>query len=239
MKRWAAVTVLLYVAILALLALPLGVVAFDKFLDFDLESAFDLWSNPGLWIWLAFAGLAQAALLVVPVRAQSKRPLTRKAIIWPVLAGLAMLLLMVAGMSLVAWETVLRIHDATDSSFEAKVIIICASFLVLALIWLSWAILFGFYCGRNEPRTVVSRLVRMLLAGSILELLVSVPAHVYARSKDDCCGGMGTVWGLAAGISVMLFAFGPTVFVLFARRVRSIRPNAPAKDPEGGGDKSC
>jgi hypothetical protein len=84
--------------------------------------------------------------------------------------------------------------------------------------------------------------VRLLIAGSILELLVAVPTHVYSRAKDHCCGGYATIWGIGVGISVMLFAFGPGVFFLFVRRwasVRSARLNAPLPpdgDPQSPGD---
>ena len=101
----------------------------------------------------------------------------------------------------------------------------------VAALWFFWTLAFGFYAGRIEPQGLTRRIVHWLLAGSILELLVAIPAHVYARSKDQCCGGLWTVWGLGAGIAVMLFAFGPCVFLLFTRRLRSIQSKTkPALD---------
>jgi hypothetical protein len=61
-----------------------------------------------------------------------------------------------------------------------------------------------------------------VLAGSVAELLVAVPCHVYARDKDYCCAGFSTFAGLATGLAVMLFAFGPGVFFLFAARVKRL-----------------
>jgi hypothetical protein len=70
----------------------------------------------------------------------------------------------------------------------------------------------------------MSRITRFLIAGSILELLIAVPAHIIARCKDYCCAGFLSFIGLACGTAVMLFAFGPAVFMLLARRVQSLKP---------------
>ena len=102
---------------------------------------------------------------------------------------------------------------------------------IVGAFWLVWALLLGFYCGGREPKTMMQRIVRFMVAGSILELLVAVPTHIIARSRSYCCAGYLTFWGLATGLSVMLFAFGPAVFVMFARRYQAIKPPA-ADKPE-------
>jgi hypothetical protein len=73
------------------------------------------------------------------------------------------------------------------------------------------------------------RLTAWLLRGSILELLVAVPAHVIVRQREDCCAPAATFWGLATGLTVMLMSFGPGVFFLFAARMRRLKPKAQAR----------
>lgn len=216
MKRWALLTVGLYMLILLVLAAPvicmcfvdefhltpgsgpslmdvltgIYVTAFDAVLrEDDSDRLARILISP--WTWALVMGLAQAALLVVPVRVESRRPVTKRWLIWPALAALIMLLLLAGGM--------------------------------LAAVWIAWVIIFGFYTVRGGRANFMTRLARSLIAGSILELLVAVPAHVLARARHYCCAGFGTFWGIAAGISVMLFAFGPAVFVLFARRYGGLR----------------
>jgi hypothetical protein len=214
----------LYGVILAVIALPLWWVAFgDRRVD-----AGEFFALGPLWIWIGGMVLAQAALLVIPVRIATRRPITKRSLLWPLLIGLLMLLILAAGMSLVAYETVHHLTSQSGTSGQGGLDTTTAmviAFVAVGVIWLLWGFLFAYYCGGREPRVLMSRVTRFLVAGSVLELLVAVPAHVYARHKDDCCGGMYTVWGLAAGVSVMLFAFGPAIFVLFARRVQSLRPN--------------
>jgi len=75
-----------------------------------------------------------------------------------------------------------------------------------------------------EPDDLVSRQCRCLLKGSVLELLIAVPTHIVARYRDYCCAGFMTFIGLTMGVSVMLFAYGPAVFFLFAERWKRLHP---------------
>lgn len=211
MRRWALVTIALYGAILAVLVAPVTLAAFQSKSMVGLALSF--WP---VWAFLGMMVLAQIALLVVPVRMANDRSVSHLSLLWTLAAAFLMLLVLLAGMVFVASET-LGHWDADSTTYG---IVLCT----IGAIWLLWALVFGFYTGGREPRTMMSRLARFLIAGSVLELLVAIPAHVYARSKDSCCGGFQTVWGLAAGIAVMIFAFGPAVFTLFARRLGSIRP---------------
>jgi hypothetical protein len=236
MKRWALLTVGLYMLILLLLAGPLVWLSFvgesPGWLEtilmvygaafaaiFGKEGPPDRWAIILLspWMWALVMGLAQAALLVVPVRVESRKPVTTRWLIWPALAALAMLLLLTGTMLIVAMETAANTPVLKDPPIMLG--IACG----VGGVWSIWAFLFGFYTVRGGRAKFMTRLAHSLIAGSILELLVAVPAHVLARTRNYCCAGFGTFWGIAAGISVMLFAFGPAVFVLFARRYAGLR----------------
>jgi hypothetical protein len=65
---------------------------------------------------------------------------------------------------------------------------------------------------------VISRQCRHLLKGSVLELLIAVPTHVVARSRDYCCAGYSTFIGITLGLAVLLLSYGPGVFFLFVER---------------------
>jgi hypothetical protein len=92
------------------------------------------------------------------------------------------------------------------------------------LLWGVWAVLFYRSSRGANPPDVISRQCRLLLRGSILELLIAVPTHIVARSRDYCCAGAMTFVGLTLGISVMLFSYGPAVFFLYAERWRRLHP---------------
>ncbi len=214
MKRWALITVVLYATILTILAGPVILLAFWS--EVDSEEILAVYTYWPLWVWVGTMALAQAALLVVPVRIAGGRPVTRRWAFWPFLAAFFLLLVMVGAMYLAVYETM---EETSDLDSTVKIIVVS----VVGFVWLLWAFLFGFYTGGREPKTCMSRIVKFLIAGSILELLVAVPTHIVARVRGYCSAGIFTFWGLAAGISVMLFAFGPAVFVLFVRRWASVR----------------
>src|SRR5262249_2674901 len=51
-------------------------------------------------------------------------------------------------------------------------------------LWLAWTVVFYLYF--RNPDAQISRFTSWLLKGSVLELLIAVPAHVITRRRDDC-----------------------------------------------------
>jgi len=94
--------------------------------------------------------------------------------------------------------------------------------IAAASVWLIWGIVFSFVVQARGAADVGMKLHHWLIAGSILELLIAVPAHIVVRRRDECCAGMATGFGICAGIVVMMVAFGPSVVILYWRRARSI-----------------
>jgi hypothetical protein len=99
-----------------------------------------------------------------------------------------------------------------------------SSTAIALLIWIGWTILFYQMSRRDKPETIILKQCRLLLKGSILELLIAVPTHIIVRSRDYCCAGMMTFLGIAVGVPVMLFSFGPSIYFLFVDRWHSLRP---------------
>lgn len=218
MNRWAWLVALLYVVVVALLTAPVLVVSFlPKSLNTlsDLAEIFASWQY---WLLLAAMFVSQYALLRVPVRVASRRPVTRGAL-WPTIlaAGLMFGCLVAAGVCAVIEFAV---SDVPGQGFVIAL-------LLGMLSWAGWAAVFHRTARPADPSAFVSRQTGALIKGSMLELLVAVPAHIVARHRDYCCAGIMTFIGLATGLSVMLFAFGPAVFLLFVQRWRRLHPGAP------------
>lgn len=87
--------------------------------------------------------------------------------------------------------------------------------LIPVILWCFWSVIFWFYWRRSDYYTWVGRVIRGLIAGSALELFVAVP--IYATRQDDCYCARGSYAGLIFGATVLLWAFGPGVFLLFVR----------------------
>ena len=222
MRRWALVVIFLYILVLAVVSAAIAVLAVDG-VPADVACII-------VPIWVVVMALCQAGLLVVPLRVHSRRPVTKRHLLWPVLVAVFSCLLMAVGMFLAVWETIA--HFGLEGWQVQEQLFWWG--LAVGTIWIAWAFVFGFYTGGREPATFMRRTTRFLVAGSILELLVAVPTHVIARAKDYCCAGWMTVWGLGLGAAVMLFAFGPGVLGLFIRRWQATRPPAPAEPMRRG-----
>ncbi|HEV7926730.1 MAG TPA: hypothetical protein VGR14_15330 [Verrucomicrobiae bacterium] len=235
MKRWAVIVAVLYALMLGVLSLPVVLAAFaplkkDSFpnaggegLQAATNIAAGLYGDWHWWLWLAVMGLAQAAMLAVPVRLASRRPTTRRPLALTVLASGLMMGALVTGGIFSLCEFAFG-DQSLDKSNDSLIPLLPLGMGVLA--WCGWAMIFFRLSRTAEPRDFVSRLCRSLLKGSILELLIAVPTHIVARCRDYCCAGFMTFIGLTLGISVMLFSFGPGVFFLFVARWRRLHPDA-------------
>jgi hypothetical protein len=215
MKRWAVLVVLLYFLILVALTAPLIFVAFYplKVASASLGpfSEWPYWA--GLGVFLA----AQAMMLLVPVDLSLVRPKAQRSVLWPILASGLMMGVLGTGVA-VSINEFIRKENADSTSAALP-------WGVLLGLWALWTVVF-YRINRDAPAMdVVTRQCRYLLKGSILELLVAVPTHVVARMRDYCCAGFWTFLGIAFGVAVMLFSFGPGVFFLFAARWKRLHPS--------------
>jgi hypothetical protein len=217
MKRWALIVAGLYFLILVALTLPVVMVAFVPDAKWsEAARTFGYWPY---WLWIAVMVLSQAALLLVPAGGAGERPTARRSLLIPVLVGGLMVGMLVSGAIYCAWEFTFR--DKGPGTW-----IWWAAAAAGMLIWGVWT--FAFYGASRDSlsENVITRQCRLLLKGSILELLIAVPTHIVARYRNYCCAGVMTFIGLTLGIAVMLFSFGPAVFFLYAARWRRLQPSS-------------
>lgn len=216
MNRWAWLVALLYVVIVALLTVPAMAVAFGSTITINAKTVSEIYAEWQYGLLLAVMFVSQYALLRVPVRVRSRRPVTRGAL-WPtVLAGGLMAGCLVIGICA-------AIIEGAKTDFGSGILITCLALGVI--VWMVWAVVF-YRSGRTDASAMVSRQSNLLIKGSVLELLIAVPMHIIVRHRDNCCAGIMTFIGLTAGVSVMLFAFGPAVFFLFVQRWKRLHPEA-------------
>ena len=225
MKPWHLIVAGLYLLVLVALVAPLYALGFWRGPSAEQFAGF-VGSGP-VWLALGAMGLCQLMLLLVPVGIANRRPITRGAL-WPtVLVGALMMGLLGLAASVSVRATILG--DKPETPWELPVM----AGLVVAL-WGFWAVVFSRLAGKRPPADFLSVLCRRLMQGSILELLVAVPCHIVVRCRDYCCAGLFTMFGLAMGVSVLLFAFGPAAYFLFVARARRLQALEPAGEPTEG-----
>lgn len=95
----------------------------------------------------------------------------------------------------------------------------------IAVLWGFWAIVFLAYWHQGDRYTQLGRMIRGLLAGSLIEAIVSVPVHVWAMqqrkllspSDAECQCAMGSYTALVFAATVAIWTFGPGLTILFMR----------------------
>ncbi len=167
--------------------------------------------------------LIQAALLIVPARVVARRPTSKRDVrITVVACGLAMAILAI-GILMGVEELLLnrfRWYTGQDSTLWNTLLLVVFWGLPLAM-WIGWSVFFCKCDPYKQPKTFVENIANWLLRGSIIEILIAIPAHISARKKSSCCAPDAiTLLGLAAGLSIALLAFGPSVFVLFCKKMK-------------------
>lgn len=189
------------------LGLPLGVGDIDGPLAYTLNLVVVL----GLLLLAQWAFLHPARYWA-PKLTTEGRPLKSS-----VIAAAAMaMLLTVAAITLLLelpnwWED--EFLDAFDDmwSFYA------AAWTAMFLLWGLWAWIFFVYWRQGDRYTQLGRMIRALVMGSLLEGLVAVPVHIWVTRQRECYCMRGTYTTLILSGTVLLWAFGPGVILLYYR----------------------
>jgi hypothetical protein len=247
MKRWAILTVLLYALALVVLTLPVIWIAFNGWSEngVSLQNALKMYQRWGYWLWVAVLVAGQALLLLLPINIAERRLPARRPLKTPVIVtafflanlGFTGLLSMLClyfkedGINFFGYFLPFKANQVSPTDFSTAF----GAVIIGLAFWIIWAIIFRSFTRSDDPDALLKRVTRWLLRGSILELLVAVPSHIIVRRRGDCCAPLGTFWGIATGISIMLLCFGPGVFFLFVERCRRLQPKSPetGREPVG------
>lgn len=208
MKRWALLTILLYLLTLLFFSTPLILSLTGG--DWEFLRIFGLVFLPIL------VGL-QAGVLLVPVAVAEGRPVGQRRVVTAAIIGALPIGLLAV---LVYYGLVLLVFGEQGAEAYLTEWLVLA---ILLLFWCGWGVLFQRAFVRENPQTLIDTMGRWLLRGSILELLVVVPGHIVARHRHECCAPPITLLGIAMGLGVALLAFGPVVFALLVARVKQKR----------------
>lgn len=207
MKRWAALTVALYLLSISVLTSPL-----IFFVSSEAEELLP-------WFYVSFVPfmvLVQVALLLVPVAAAEGRPIKRRTVLSS--AIVTAFPMGVMAMAIVMFLLFMIVGESgPEFLYEWPLLV------TLVGSWLAWGMLFYRKYQGEGAGAFTATVTNWLLKGSILEMVVAVPSHIISRQRDDCCAPGITLIGLATGLSVALMAFGPGVFLLFAKRIKDKR----------------
>lgn len=84
-------------------------------------------------------------------------------------------------------------------------------------VWAVWVLLLFRYWRDGDRYTQLTRIVRALIAGSVVEAIVAAPVQAFAARQDDCYCERGSYTTLVCSGVVLFWAFGPGIVLLFLR----------------------
>ena len=199
------------------------------------------WYASGLpWLWIAIIAAGPLVLLLVHVDTSKRETVPQRALGWSIaatalaaavltLAMLASLTVAILGDSFGGGETSDAVGYATGAFFTALASPnlspepgeLALALAPVPVFWLVWALIFHRFRARLLDRK--TRPYRMLIKGSVAELLVAVPSHAIVSHREDCCAPVITGYGIATGLAILFMSFGPGVYFLFDEQMRKMR----------------
>jgi hypothetical protein len=177
----------------------------------------------GAWVAVAIPVLGQAVLLFLRVDTSFKRLKPRAHIlVSSAITAFFLALLTLAGAfsCVVGFKGGLDLLDRLPGGGGASIFDTCG------IVWLVWGI--AFYRLSQNSGDPITRAVSWMLRGSVLELLIAVPAHVIVRRRHDCSAPLVTSFGITSGIAILLLSFGPSVLLLYKKRMEGYTVRAAA-----------
>jgi hypothetical protein len=180
------------------------------------------------WAITVVLGITFAAQAVFILGAGHKdlcRPIRRPRLVFPVAAASLMLAALFGGLTM-ALSELLRVDEGdSDGAF--------VFWIVLAATWVFWAVVLYVYTRRLERWLAIFQLAKLVFAGSIAEMLAAVPSHIIVSRRPGCLTGILTALGILGGLLVMIWSFGPGIFLLFLQETR----RAQARKSAGAGEE--
>ena len=167
--------------------------------------------NDGFLVTIAVGLALQGVFLVARGNVQSLQPVCPREIIFPSVVGALMLAILFASMFL-------ALGYQLDGNPDIGVF-----HALLGLSWVFWGIVFFILCSSVDYLRAVRRIVLSLIGGSLVELLATIPSHMIVIKHPGCYLGRWPVMCLAGGLSVLLWAFGPGIVLLFMYEARKRR----------------
>ncbi len=215
MRKWGIVISVFYAVIVCAMLVPAGICLAGVKDPLGTLLSKDMIEFYGEWLaWVPVIALVagQAILLFLSVDTSFKKLNPRAHVaVSVVVASMLFALLAFAGLSAVGAAVVG--DKFLDQYWQSA----AQMFGVWAAFWLLWGIVFYLYFRNSAP--MATRAVSWLLKGSVLELLIAVPCHIWVRRRGDCSAPLATSFGIVTGIAVMLLAFGPSVLLLYKKRL--------------------
>jgi hypothetical protein len=211
--RWYRVLVRFRFALAGLYFLTVGFFAFETFFHrwlFDVEPPHDL---AALAITAAVFFGMQALLLLGAPHWRHKRPTRFRRMAVSLTAGALMAALLTFGFLGIIVSLLRSNFDWFSKLGDGAIPLV----FLIGIPWAFWLVLFVLLWSQRWEQGF-GKMYRLLLAGTWLELLITIPVDVSVRRRTNCYCDEGTFFSLVIGVTMAFWTFGPGIVFLFLSR---------------------
>ena len=122
-------------------------------------------------------------------------------------------------LSLGAIALILELPDVWSDWMDEKEFLNAAPWMFggMLIMWAFWFVIFAAYWRQGDRFTQLGRIIRGLVAGSLVEAFVAIPVHIWMSRQRECYCARGSYTTLVCAGTVLFWAFGPGILLLYAR----------------------
>ncbi len=193
------------------------------------------------WLYISVASLVFVATqaifiapLIKPPKVTSKGMPLKISILIAGFVGTALCVTFFSAVMSIVWALFLGQNGKSDDwgiapilysfiwldmgDIEPEILYMLAS---IAISWIIWStLLFVFIRRRKRDPAALVKITGWLFAGSLVELLLSIPLFLMVRRKTDCYCATGSFGALIMSVFTSLWLFGPFMVILLVWRKR-------------------
>ena len=86
-------------------------------------------------------------------------------------------------------------------------------YIVLLIIWIIFAIIGVIINLKKDEDNIYKKYLITIISGSLLELIITIPLHIFIIKRDECLVGLVSMYGIIGGFLVLMFVMGPSIFL--------------------------
>ena len=144
-----------------------------------------------------------------------------------VIVAIVMAMFLTAGLLFALVQgALLAVVDAGRSTSWDHLALIGGPAIVATVLVLGWIVAGACWCvvlwssGSSRDPNGLQRFVRWILAGTAVELALSIPLYALARRNESCYCSLPTFWSILVGTTALFWLCGPWAVLFLTRRFR-------------------
>ncbi len=170
-----------------------------------------------LWSLLAVAFLA-------PITGKVRTTTVTRSLLPSVISAVILGALLCGTVAAALVELVLALETTDTQEFESA---LSGSYPLMTALMLGGWVVGGTACalclrhlGKSRDPNNLERVLRVIFAGSVIELALGLPIYLIVRRRTNCECALASFGSIVLGVAALLWVCGPAIVLLYTRKSR-------------------